>query len=87
MFELAEGHTALRELDQAREIYEELATPRPPDNPARSQVAAVSRERLRDLEAYAGDLRLMPPWPSDVANCVVCHASDAPVSEASLHRR
>ena len=49
--------------------------------------ATGCRERLANLEAYAGDVKLMPPWPSDAANCVVCHASRAEVSEASLYRK
>jgi tetratricopeptide (TPR) repeat protein len=86
MFELAEGHLILKQLDAARSIYEELAQSREPLNPAREQVAALSRERLDNLEAYAGDMGLMPPWPSDEANCVVCHAGRAEVSERTLYR-
>jgi uncharacterized membrane protein len=30
-------------------------------------------------------MRLMPPWPSDVGNCVVCHAWSADVGLESLY--
>jgi hypothetical protein len=86
MFELAEGHLILKQLDEARSIYEELAQPHDPLTPARVQVATVSQERLDNLAAYAGDMALMPPWPSDEANCVVCHAGRAEVSERTLYR-
>ncbi len=85
MFELAEGYTVLERLDEARAIYGELQTIRSPRTRAKEQVAFVSAERLRNLDRYAGDMDLMPPWPSDVGNCVVCHAYDADVPMTSLH--
>ncbi len=85
MFELAEGYTVLERLDEARQIYGELTTIRAPRTRAKEQVAFVSAERLRNLDRYAGDTDLMPPWPSDVGNCVVCHSYDADVPMTSLH--
>ena len=86
MFELAEARLALGERAEAAEIYRELATPRAPAPPAREQIAQVAAGRLSQLDDLAGDLRLMPPWPSDADNCVVCHASRARVSLRTLHR-
>lgn len=93
MFELAEGYAVLERGDEARAIYSELAAvdePSPiagerPRTRARELIATVSRERLDNLDAYLGDMRLMPPWPSDAGNCVVCHAWQAEVGLGSLH--
>lgn len=85
MFELAEGYTVLERLDEAREVYGELSKVRPPRTRAKEQVAFVSTERLRNLDRYAGEMALMPPWPSDVGNCVVCHSYDADVPMTSLY--
>lgn len=86
-FELAEAHLALGHVERASELYARLEVPREPVNPARELVAEVSRERLAHVEEYAGDMRLMPPWPSDVGNCVICHAGAAEVPRASLFTR
>jgi len=85
MFELAEGYTVLERLDDARGIYAELSAIRPPRTRAKEQVAYVAAERLRNLDAYAGEMDLMPPWPSDVGNCVVCHSYGADVPMTSLY--
>jgi len=85
MFELAEGHTVLGNRDAARGLYEELETIREPVTRAKEQIAYVARERLRNLAAYEGEYELMPPWPSDVGNCVVCHAYSSDVPLTSLH--
>ncbi len=85
MFELAEGYTVLERLDEARAIYGELSAIRAPRTRAKEQVAFISAERLRNLERYAGEMNLMPPWPSDVGNCVVCHSYDADVPLTSLY--
>jgi hypothetical protein len=85
MFELAEGHLVLEQQDAAREIYEGLAQIRPPATRAKQQIAFVSRERLRNLDAYSGEMDLMPPWPSDVGNCIVCHAYTSDVPLTTLH--
>ena len=84
MFELAEGHLVLGELDEARTIYTELQTVRPPRTRSKEQIAYVAAERNKNAEAYVGDLELMPPWPSDVGNCVVCHAYTADVPLTTL---
>ncbi len=82
MFELAEGHVTLGQLEQARPIYRELVEVRAPVTRAKQQIAYVAAERLRNLERYKGKFELMPPWPSDVGNCVVCHSytSDVPLT-------
>lgn len=86
-FELAEAHLALGNVERARELYEQLRKPREPVNPARKLVAEVSTERLAQAETYAGDMRLMPPWPSDVGNCIICHAGTAEIPRSSLFTR
>lgn len=85
MFELAEGLTVLERLDEARAVYGDLARIRPPRTRAKEQIAYVAQERLQHLDAYAGDEDLMPPWPSDVGNCVVCHAYTSDVPLTTLH--
>jgi hypothetical protein len=85
MFELAEGYMVLRRAQDARGIYEELAQIRGARTRAKELIGHVSAERLRNLDAYVGDMRLMPPWPSDVGNCVVCHAWSSDVPLDSLY--
>lgn len=85
MFELAEGYTVLERLEEARGLYEELSQIREPRTRAKEQIAWISRERLRNLPKYAGEMKLMPPWPSDVGNCVVCHAHTADIPLTSLY--
>ena len=87
MFELAEGHLALGHVEQARAIYAELEEIRGPRTRAKEQIAFVAAERGRNAEHYEGDLDLMPPWPSDVGNCVVCHAYTADVPLTTLKSR
>jgi tetratricopeptide (TPR) repeat protein len=89
MFELAEGHLVLGHDAQAKAIYDELANTAAPGVPgprtrAKELIAHVARDRLEHLSEYSGDMRLMPPWPSDVGNCVVCHAWNAEVPLDSL---
>jgi hypothetical protein len=84
MFELAEGHLALGHVEDARTIYAELEAIRPPRTRAKEQIAFVAAERRKNAESYSGDLDLMPPWPSDVGNCVVCHAYTADVPLTTL---
>ncbi|MEE9381853.1 MAG: hypothetical protein V3V08_00365 [Nannocystaceae bacterium] len=84
MFELAEAHLARDHEAQARQIYQELARVRSPRTRAKELIAAVSEHRLAYLGSYRGDLRLMPPWPSDVGNCVVCHSYTGEIPEHSL---
>lgn len=87
MFELAEGHLVLGNVDAATEIYRELSTPSSPVTRPKEQIAFVSAERLANAKHYVGDLELMPPWPSDVGNCVVCHAYTSDVPLTTLHTR
>lgn len=85
MFELAEGHLVLEQVEPATAIYEELKIIRPPRTRAKEQIAFVATERLHHLDAYVGDMDLMPPWPSDEGNCVVCHAYTSDVPLTTLH--
>jgi hypothetical protein len=85
MFELAEGYLVLERTQPAAAIYRELGEPRPPITPAKLQIAEVAGERLRRLDDYAGRMELMPPWPGDIGNCVVCHAHDHEVPMTSLY--
>lgn len=85
MFELAEGLTVIERGDEARAIYAELAEIQGPRTRGKELIAHVAGERLRNLDRYIGDMRLMPPWPSDVSNCVVCHAWSAEVGLESLY--
>lgn len=82
VFELGEAHLALGNEARARAIYEELVSVREPATRGKELIAAASEHRLAHLPEYAGRTELMPPWPSDVGNCIVCHAytSDLPVN-------
>jgi hypothetical protein len=85
MFELAEGLMVLERGNEARPIYEELAQIGQPRTRAKELIAHVASERLRNFDDYLGEMRLMPPWPSDVGNCVVCHAWSSDVGLDSLY--
>lgn len=85
MFELAEGYLVLERPAEARAIYQELAQISEPRTRAKELIAHVANERLRNLDAYVGDMKLMPPWPSDVGNCVVCHSWSSEVPLESLY--
>jgi hypothetical protein len=85
MFELAEGYTVLEQRERATALYRELAAVASPPTQAKQAIATVSAERLRNLDSYLGELELMPPWPSDVGNCVVCHAYTSDVPLTSLY--
>lgn len=85
MFELAEGYLVLDRPAEARVIYEELAQISGARTRAKELIAHVAKERLRNLDEYVGDMKLMPPWPSDVGNCVVCHAWSSDVPLDSLY--
>ncbi|MFO7564323.1 MAG: hypothetical protein R6X02_16875 [Enhygromyxa sp.] len=85
MFELAEGQLVLGRPEQARPIYEELTQITGARTRAKELIAHVASERLRNLDAYVGEMKLMPPWPSDVGNCVVCHAWSSDVPLDSLY--
>ena len=77
--------TSLGEIDQAVAIYEELQVITEPRTRAKEQIAYVAAERIENAAAYSGALELMPPWPSDIGNCVVCHSWSAPVPMDSLY--
>jgi len=85
VFELAEAHLALDHRDRAAAIYRELASLRGEPTRGKELVAAVSEHRLEHLDAYAGETELMPPWPSDVGNCIVCHAYTGQLPDHTLY--
>lgn len=85
MFELAEGYTVLGESAKARVLYEELSAVEEPRTRAKEEIAYVAAERLRHHDAYLGKMELMPPWPSDIGNCVVCHTYSRDVPLTSLY--
>jgi hypothetical protein len=85
MFELAEGLMVLERGAEARPIYEELTQITAPRTRAKELIAHVAGERLRNFDDYLGEMRLMPPWPSDAGNCVVCHAWSSDVGLESLY--
>jgi hypothetical protein len=85
LFELAEGYLVLGRPHDAQAIYEELTQIDAPRTRPKELIAYVASERLRNLDRYVGDMRLMPPWPSDVGNCVVCHAWSSDVPLDSLY--
>ena len=75
----------VKAVDEAKAIYRELAQVRPPVTRAKEQIAYVSAERVRNAQRYVGEMDPMPPWPSDVGNCVVCHAWTSDVPLTTLH--
>jgi mono/diheme cytochrome c family protein len=85
MFELAEARLMLGEAERAATIYSELITPSQPVTRGKELVAHVSADRLAHLDEYEGRKELMPPWPSDVGNCVVCHSWTGELSARSLY--
>lgn len=87
MFELAEAHLALGERAAASELYAEMACSSPPATRGKALIAEAAKYRLAHLDEYAHDLELMPPWPSDGGNCIVCHAwtGDVPLSSFHAH--
>jgi hypothetical protein len=85
MFELAEGLMVLERGGEARPIYEELTQITSPRTRAKELIAHVASERLRNFDSYIGEMRLMPPWPSDTGNCVVCHAWSSDIGLDSLY--
>ncbi|MBC8071091.1 MAG: hypothetical protein IAG13_22390 [Deltaproteobacteria bacterium] len=87
MFELAEGYLVLERTEQAAAVYRELVELRPPVTRAKQRIGQVAAERLEGLDHYAGRMELMPPWPSDVGNCVVCHAHTSDIPLTSLYVR
>lgn len=75
---LAEGLLAAGKVEQAAERYQQILDFRDqPDTAPREQILAVARHRLANLDAYAGTLELLPPWPAGVTGCVACHSREA----------
>jgi hypothetical protein len=75
---LAEGLLAAGEVEAAAERYQEILDFHDqPETAPREQILAVARHRLANLDAYAGALELLPPWPAGVTGCVACHSHEA----------
>ena len=87
MFELADAYLVDRQVDEAREIFSELSEVTGTVTRPKEIMAALSMERTVNAEWYRGNKKLMPPWPSDVGNCVVCHSYDTDFPMDSLFVR
>jgi tetratricopeptide (TPR) repeat protein len=75
---LAEALLAANEVDAAARRYQQiLSLPDQPETAPREQIVAVARHRLANLDAYAGALELLPPWPAGITGCVACHSREA----------
>lgn len=75
---LAEGLLAAGEIEAAARRYQQILDfPDQPDTAPREQILAVARHRLANLDAYAGTLELLPPWPAGITGCVACHSHEA----------
>ena len=85
VFELGEAHLALGHPERAQEIYRELSAVRGEATRGKELIAAASRHRLEHLPEYEGRKELMPPWPSDVGNCIVCHAYTGQLPQNTLY--
>jgi hypothetical protein len=83
---LAEGLLAAGEVEAAATRYQEILDFRDqPETAPREQILAVARHRLANLDAYAGTLELLPPWPAGVTGCVACHSREASLPIDDLH--
>jgi hypothetical protein len=78
-FELAEAELALGHSQRAESVYAWIVGREASDDGAAvdRQFATIAADRMQRLDALSGDMGLMPPWPSDAENCVVCHGSRA----------
>ena len=74
MFELAEAYLVVEDRERARALYEELRVVSGPITRGKELIAAASEHRLANVDRYVGKTELMPSWPSDLGNCIVCHA-------------
>jgi hypothetical protein len=75
---LAEGLLAAGEVEAAAQRYQQILDfPDQPETKPREQILALARHRLANLDTYAGELELLPPWPAGVTGCVACHSREA----------
>lgn len=85
-FYLAEGLLAAGEVEAAAQRYQEILDFRDqPETAPREQILAIAQHRLANLDAYAGTLELLPPWPAGVTGCVACHSREASLPIDDLH--
>lgn len=83
---LAEGLLAAGEREAAAARYRQLIDlDDQPDTAPRRQLVALAEHRLAKLDAYAGELELLPPWPAGVTGCVACHAREAALPTDDLY--
>lgn len=83
-FMLAETLTAAGETERAKVHYDAVIDDDGRNSLARDQLARVSRERLSQLENYAGRDELLPVWPSGPAGCLACHSRHATLPTEGL---
>jgi hypothetical protein len=85
---LAEAQLAAGRTSDAATSYEALLDLDVPHTRAREQIEALARHRLDRLDTYAGDARLLPPWPHGPTACIACHSrtTDLPDTGLLLHR-
>jgi tetratricopeptide (TPR) repeat protein len=83
---LAEALLAAGDVEAAAQRYQEILDFRDqPETAPREQILAIARHRLANLDAYAGALELLPPWPAGVTGCVACHSREASLPIDDLH--
>jgi tetratricopeptide (TPR) repeat protein len=83
---LAEALLAAGEVEAAAHRYQQILDLRDqPETAPRAQILAVARHRLANLDAYAGTLELLPPWPAGVTGCVACHSREATLPVDDLY--
>ena len=83
---LAEAQLAAGRTSEAQTSYTTLLELDVPHTRAREQIEALAQHRLDHLDAYAGDARLLPPWPHGPTGCIACHSRTTDLPDTGLHR-
>lgn len=84
MFELGDAYLCNKEKEKAIAVFEELSQIKGVVTRSKEIIAYMSKERIQNSQWYLGKKELMPPWPSDRGNCVVCHSYNADIPMKSL---
>lgn len=87
MFELADAYLIKGKTAEAKKLYIELAVITKPRTRPKEIIAEICKERIKNADQYRGDYNLMPPWPSDKGNCIVCHSYNADLPMGSLYSK
>ncbi len=87
MFELGDAYLFNREKDKAIDVFTELSEIKEVVTRSKEIIAAMSRERIENVDFYSGKRGLIPPWPSDRGNCIVCHSYTVDIPMESLYSR